>query len=221
MLMFFRFPRFERTAKNLHWRDAIANGQYMLFERGAYERIGGHESVGAEVVEDLILAQRVKRAGLRLRIRGAEAGLSTRMYRSLRELVDGWSKNIVAGGLRTVPAWIAPVVPPVSLLAGVALWLAPPAALVAAVVAQLAGSGDASLLHWSSLVCAASAATWAFFTAWMGAPARYGLLYPLGALVGAYIFVRSWVAGRRVAWKGRRYDLPAPGARRGRGGPEA
>ena len=205
MLMFFRFPRFERTAKSPRWRDAIANGQFMLFRREAYERIGGHEAVRTEVVEDLVLAQRVKRAGLRLRIRGAETGLSTRMYRSLRQLVDGWSKNIVAGGLRTLPGWLAPVVPPVSLLTGVVLWLAPPAALVAA----LAGVGGAPLLHWSGLVYGVSAVTWSLFTAWMGAPASYGFLYPLGALVGAYIFVRSWLGGRRVAWKGRRYDLPA------------
>jgi hypothetical protein len=46
--------------------------------------------------------------------------------------------------------------------------------------------------------------------AWrMGAPARYGLLYPLGALVTDWIFLRAWRRGGRVRWKGREYTLDA------------
>jgi hypothetical protein len=48
---------------------------------------------------------------------------------------------------------------------------------------------------------------WALFSHRMGVPARYGLVYPLGAAVGAYIFVRSWIRGRNVEWKGRRYRV--------------
>jgi chlorobactene glucosyltransferase len=203
-MMSFRFPRFEQTAKNARWRDAIANGQFLLFRRDAYETIGGHEGVRGEVVEDLVLAQHVKRAGLRLRIRSAEEGLSTRMYRSLRELVEGWSKNIVLGGLQSLPAWLRPFTPPVALAFGVALWIAPPAALVAASL----GVGGKALLLWSAVVYGTSVVLWSGFTRLMGAPARYGVLYPLGALVGAYIFLRSWKGGRRVSWKGRSYELP-------------
>jgi chlorobactene glucosyltransferase len=176
----------------------------MLFRRDAYERIGGHEAVRDEIVEDLALAQHVKRAGLQLRVRSAETDLATRMYRSLRELVDGWSKNIVLGGLQSLPVWLRTLTPPVALLAGVGLWIAPPAALAAAV----AGMGGGDLLVWSAIVYVTSAVTWALFTRQMGGPARYGPLYPLGALVGAFIFVRSWTRGRHVAWKGRRYELP-------------
>lgn len=209
MLMLFRFPRLEDTARNPRWRDAIANGQYLLFRRAAYDALGGHESVRDEVVEDLALAQRVKRAGLALRIRGAEAYLATRMYRSLGQIVSGWSKNIVLGGLQSVPRWLRPLMPPVSLGVGVALWIAPPLALVAA----LAGVGGTALLTWAATACAVSLLIWTFFTRQMGAPLAYGLLYPLGATVGAYIFTRSWARGRRVEWKGRTYELPGPAER--------
>jgi len=204
LMMFLRFPRFEESAKNDRWRDAIANGQYMLFPRSAYERIGGHEAVRDEVVEDLAIAQHVKRAGLRLRIRGAEDDLATRMYRSLRELVAGWSKNIVTGGLQSLPPWLRPLTPALSLATGVGLWLLPPVALVVA----LAGAGGGALLAWSATVYGASVLLWAFFSRWMGVAAWHGLLYPLGAAVGAFIFLRSWTGGRRVSWKGRRYVLP-------------
>ncbi|HET9948538.1 MAG TPA: glycosyltransferase family 2 protein [Longimicrobiales bacterium] len=212
MVMLLRFPRVERSVRNASWRDALANGQFMLFGREAYAAVGGHGAVKADVVEDLGLAQRVKRAGLALRIRSAEGDLETRMYRSLGELVAGWTKNIVTGGLRSVPAWTRPAVPAIAFGSGVVLWLLPPAALTGALLAALSG-GTAppllpALLAWSAALTAASALFWAVFTRRMGAPAAYGLLYPLGAAVAAWIFLRSWVRGRRIEWKGRRYVLP-------------
>ncbi len=203
LLMVFRFPRFEAIAKNGRWRDAIANGQFIMFPRAAYDTIGGHEAVHDEVVEDLALAQLVKREGMALRIRRAEDDLATRMYRSLRELVSGWSKNVVIGGLQSVPAPIRPVLLPVSLLVGVGLWIAPPLALVVA----LWGFGSSGLLAWAATVYALSAIIFALFSRMMRCPALYGLLYPLGAAVGTYIFVVAWVRGTRVQWKGRTYDV--------------
>lgn len=205
-----RFPRFERMAKNDRWRDAIANGQYLLFRRDVYDVIGGHEAVRDEVAEDLALAQHVKRAGYALRIRGASADLATRMYTSLPHLVEGWSKNIVMGGLQTFPRWMRPLVAPVSFSLGVVLWLVPPAALITSVAGRIGlvdAPGD-GWLFWSVAVCALSVGLFTHFTRRMGAPAVYGLLYPLGALVGVLIFLRSWIRGRRVVWKGRSYRLP-------------
>jgi chlorobactene glucosyltransferase len=161
--------------------------------------------VRQEVAEDLALAQHVKRAGLALRILGAESGLATRKYRSLGHLVEGWSKNLFLGGTQTLPPWMRPLAAPLSLAAGVGLWLAPPAGLALA----LSGFGGPALLGWSATTCGLSVLVWTRFARQMDVPAAYGLLYPVGAAVGAYIFARSWVKGRRVEWKGRRYTLPA------------
>ncbi|MGD8872515.1 MAG: glycosyltransferase family 2 protein, partial [Gemmatimonadota bacterium] len=171
-----RFPRFERIAHNDRWRDAIANGQFLLFRREAYEAIGGHEAVRDEVVEDLALAQHVKRAGLALRIRRADTDLATRMYRSLPQLVEGWSKNILTGGLQTFPHWARPFVAPAAFLSGIVLWLVPPVALVLSLVGIL---GDAWLV-WSTAVCVISVVLVGHFTRRMGESPVYGLLYPLG-----------------------------------------
>lgn len=212
LMMLLRFPDFERIAKNGRWRDAIANGQYLLFPRRAYEAIGGHESVRGEVVEDLRLAQLVKSAGLRLRIRGAESDLATRMYRSLSHLLEGWSKNIVRGGLQSLPPVLRPVAPALSFLGGVVLWLAAPGVLLVAAGAAMTSASPAvpaPVLSWAVAVYAVSCVLWSYFSHRMGTSAWYGPLYPLGAAVGAYIFLRSWVRGRNVEWKGRRYSLPA------------
>jgi chlorobactene glucosyltransferase len=207
MMMLFRFPDLDRTARSASWRDAIANGQYLLFRRAAYDAVGGHEAVRAEVAEDLALAQRVKRAGLKLRIRGARDALATRMYRSLPELVEGWSKNLYVGGLQTLPPWLRPFTGPFSLAGGIGLWLAPPIVLALAA----AGIGGSSLLVWAVTACALSVVIWSVFIREMDLPLGWALLYPVGAAVGAYIFARSWARGRRVEWKGRRYTLPPEG----------
>jgi chlorobactene glucosyltransferase len=205
LTMIMRFPRFESLGRSGSWRDAIANGQFMLFRRESYEAIGGHEAVKDEVVEDLVLAQIVKRAGLALRIRGAEDVLATRMYSSLPHLIEGWSKNIVMGGLRSMPPWIRPLVAPVSLAAGLGLWIVPPVALAAGLLGLL----GPAWLTWSAGACGVSVVLWALFMWRMGAPAWYAPLYPLGAAVGVLIFVKSWMGGRRVVWKGRSYELPS------------
>jgi chlorobactene glucosyltransferase len=211
LLMLIRFPDFERVARNDRWRDAIANGQFLLFRREAYEAIGGHEAVRDEVAEDLALAQHVKRAGLRLRIRSAEADLATRMYRSLGQLVEGWSKNIVMGGLQSFPRALRAVIPPVSFFGGVGLWLVAPAVLLVvgagALSPEIAGVVPGPLLVWALTVYSLSAATWAYFIHRMCAPWEFGLLYPLGAVVVSFIFLRAWIRGRDVEWKGRRYRL--------------
>ena len=202
MSMIFRYPDLSDPIPRHRWRSAIANGQYILFRREAYEALGGHEAVKDAVVEDLRLAQILVRDGWRFRIRRAEDALATRMYRSLGELVAGWSKNVVLGGLQTLPRWLRPVTPPAMLLVGVTLWLAPPVAFGLALI----GVGPDGLLAWAAAVTAGSALFWAAVTARFGAPWPYGLLYPVGAAVGSYIVSRSWLGMDRVEWKGRRYE---------------
>ena len=51
---------------------AAANGQYLLIQRSAYEKIGGHAAVREEVLEDVALARLVKSAGMGLRFAPGE-----------------------------------------------------------------------------------------------------------------------------------------------------
>jgi chlorobactene glucosyltransferase len=147
LLMLFRFPDFERAVRNPHWRDAIANGQYILFPRSAYDEIGGHVAVQAEVVEGMALAMLVKREGKQLRIRSAVDDLHTRMYRSLAGIIEGWSKNIVVGGWLSVPPSLRGAVAPVAIAAGVSLWIAPPVVLLAGLVGWVAGRTPAAVVR--------------------------------------------------------------------------
>jgi glycosyltransferase involved in cell wall biosynthesis len=75
-------------------RVAAANGQFLLVEREAYFAVGGHRMVGREILEDVALARRIKRAKYGIRFRYAPEALATRMYRTLPEMVEGWTKNL-------------------------------------------------------------------------------------------------------------------------------
>src|ERR1035437_4077292 len=75
-------------------RIAAANGQFLLVEREAYRRLGGHASVSDRVLEDVELAFLAKRRKVGLRFRYAEDAVATRMYRTTGAMVEGWTKNL-------------------------------------------------------------------------------------------------------------------------------
>lgn len=75
-------------------RVAAANGQFLLVEREAYRRIGGHQAVRDKVLEDVELAFTAKRRKIGLRFRYADDAVSTRMYRSTGAMIEGWTKNL-------------------------------------------------------------------------------------------------------------------------------
>ena len=75
-------------------RIAAANGQFLLVEREAYRKLGGHASVAGEVLEDVALAVLAKRRRVGLRFRYADDIVAARMYRTTAAMVEGWTKNL-------------------------------------------------------------------------------------------------------------------------------
>lgn len=75
-------------------RLAAANGQFLLVERDAYFSVGGHRAVGMNILEDVALARNIKRGPRAIRFRYAPEAVSTRMYRSTSEMMEGWTKNL-------------------------------------------------------------------------------------------------------------------------------
>jgi len=183
-------------------REVIANGQFILVTREGYEAVGTHASVRHEVAEDLALAQVYFRAGKRqLFVFGLDY-LETRMYTSLAGLVEGWSKNVYVGGRRSYPDEpVLRALIPVMFAAGALFWLLPP------VVLLLALAGVAPWLLPAALTAAGlSALFWVAFFAGFGVNPLYGLTYPLGVSMTAWIFARSSRRGeRRIEWRGRTY----------------
>ena len=185
-------------------RDVIANGQFILTTREAYEEVGTHEVVRHEVAEDLALAQAYHARGRRVFFVFAMDLMETRMYENLPHIVEGWSKNLYLGGRRSFPDEpLLRALVPLALAGVMVFWLAPVALLLLA----LAGAAPASLALPAALAVALSAAFWMTVTADMRIPPLHGLAYPAGALVVLYIIARSTIRGAgQVEWKGRVYD---------------
>lgn len=75
---------------------SAANGQFMFFRREAYEAIGGHSAARGIVLEDVILARRVKKAGFKQILPDGSDTITCRMYRNFSEVWAGFSKNLFA-----------------------------------------------------------------------------------------------------------------------------
>ncbi len=73
-----------------------AIGQFMLFKKEVYEKIGGHKSVKGKILEDIKISKRVKSFGYKFMIFDGSSNVYCRMYRNFREIVNGYSKVLFA-----------------------------------------------------------------------------------------------------------------------------
>jgi 4,4'-diaponeurosporenoate glycosyltransferase len=109
------------------WRGPVAFGPAMAIGRDAYFESGGHAATPAAVAEDLALARRVHETGRPATGWLGGDALRFRMYpEGPRRLVEGWSKNLLAGA-GSIPAvrslltacWVAGALQTTLWLAGV------------------------------------------------------------------------------------------------------
>jgi chlorobactene glucosyltransferase len=206
-MIWMRYHDLRRVNRTRTPRDVIANGQFILIRREAYEAVGGHEALRSEVVEDQRLAQRLVAAGRRIFIAHAEELIETRMYRSLRDVVEGWSKNLALGSRQAVPRLLAPFVPWLIVMFLLGFWVAPPVIMLLTLFTRLGGW----VQGWSLAVTAFSLLFWIVTHVLQRVPVQYAFAFPVGAAVSALLFARSALRGRRIEWKGRAYEV-RPGA---------
>ena len=179
--------------------DAIASGAYILTTRRAYDAVGTHEAVKGAIAEDVALAQANVRHHLDIFLTHAAQFMSVRMYRSLAEIVEGWSKNLALG----VPLMFPPL-PLVRRVAPYLMWLPALCWVLPPLLWAVYG------WSWAAAATLVSLAIWIAVYRAEGAPVRYALLYPLGAAMVAYIMIRSALRGsRKVEWRGRTYTPQA------------
>jgi len=87
--------RLVRLSKNPAF--AAASGQFMLFEAQSYKEHQWHDLVKGKVVEDIEIMKLVKAYKLRGEALLANGYIHCRMYRNLRQALEGFSKNLLAG----------------------------------------------------------------------------------------------------------------------------
>ncbi|MEE2906218.1 MAG: glycosyltransferase family A protein [Planctomycetota bacterium] len=73
----------------------FANGQFMLFDRDWYEKIGGHEAVQEDLLEDIAFARRIAADGGRVHLLSADGLLECSMYSSSKAFRRGWQRIFI------------------------------------------------------------------------------------------------------------------------------
>ena len=175
---------------------AAANGQFLLVERDAYFAVGGHRVVGRDILEDVALASNIKRSSSAIRFRYAPEALSTRMYRTTREMIEGWTKNLAL-------LFPAPITLALWRMLDLALFLALPV-LALGIHWLVPWQRTVILLIWVRTL-------WRFYS--RVARSNFPILDVAVSMIGiplfAYLLVRSVIDHRlrkSVNWKGRRYN---------------
>jgi len=192
-------------------KRSFANGQFMLFERWAYEKVGGHEAVKDELLEDVAFAKQLikKRFRAPVGVLLADGMHRCRMYDSYEAFRRGWKRIYTESAGRRpkrLRRWSAQLVamhlgaPSIALLTLIAgaglLTLGDDAPLGW----TAAGLGGAALLAW---LAAAIGTARAQRAAWLGGlAAPYAAVVVAGLLRGA---AGDLERGRGIEWAGRTY----------------
>lgn len=182
----------------------LANGQFILVKKNAYEAAGGNESVKMEVIEDVELAKKIKAKGFQVLFLNGTEIYSTRMYTSLAQIFKGWTRIFIHLFEKNIPA----ILHKVFLFLFFSIF--PFAILAYEKVLWLSGNVSFdSVLFWAS----AAVCGWIILVRFIGnrllkANPWYALLHPVGSVVMSWLLlvcVGRILSGGRSEWRGDRY----------------
>jgi chlorobactene glucosyltransferase len=173
-----------------------ALGQLMLFRREAYFEIGGHAGVSSSIVDDLMLARKIKTFGKRWRMIYIADMISCRMYPNSREAFNGFVKNLFAAfDFRLLPFLF------------VFIWLAvmfwePLIVLILMTFGQL----PQIQVNYLSVCLGLSLILWLLPYVYMGIPIGLAFLYPVTILAIEMVAFTSLKHSLRgsLLWKERK-----------------
>jgi len=188
-------------------RFVFANGQFFLVRRDLYRRAGGHAAVREQLMEDLALGLRCKRAGARLLLLDGSDWVSCRMYEGFAASWRGFVRSLQAGN-RLAPTYL------LGIGSMTILFFAGPFVVL---LALLLGRVRGRPLTLALAQVAALLAIRATVGRGLRQPAREIALFPPGAFVlSAAVLTTFWrtLRGQTIEWRGRAYgDLstgPSP-----------
>ncbi|MFQ6084450.1 MAG: glycosyltransferase [Candidatus Aminicenantia bacterium] len=90
---FFVFLPLGLISRSSDPRLSLAVGPFIIIQKDFYLKIGGHEKIKNEIVDDLALAKRVKANQGKIVLADGGEEVKVRFYRGFREIWKGFSKN--------------------------------------------------------------------------------------------------------------------------------
>lgn len=190
---------------------AGALGQFLLFRRASYLRLGGHAAVRTEIVEDMRLSQQVKRHGGRVIWMDGAGVARVRMYHGFAEAWRGIAKSAFAAINYSLALL------PLGMAGCAAVFLAPYAFLAAGLAARPSSmAGQAALIWLPALQIALLWTAESLALARARLPLALTLPQPLTALAIMLTTLHAALQtelGAGVVWKGRAYQFNARATR--------
>jgi chlorobactene glucosyltransferase len=184
-------------------KEAVGVGGFFLIRRTLLQKVGEYAAVRAEVAEDLRMAELLKEKGARLRIEYAPDLTSTRMQTNLREIWEGFTKNLFAGvKFNLLQALGASALITVGAVAPLIVALFCVTALLTGAEGEWLRLLVPTFLVWLIQVFVATEAN-----RHGGIPIRYAFTVPLGYALFVAILINSAIkiaTGSGVTWKGRK-----------------
>ena len=185
-----------------HWMGGrstslgAANGQFLLFRRESYKKIGGHAAVSGHLVEDIALGRKLRAAGFCVLNRdGTNPGhpialVRCRMYDNFRDLWDGFTKNLYPAFDGRLAAFAF------FQLFQFAVFLGP------FLLLPFFPKDPILWIEVAIILSLRLAMAHRFRQSWLGA-----ILHPLGQVLVLAIAANSWLqtVRRRLPWRGRHY----------------
>ncbi len=183
---------------------AIANGQFLLLRREAFEQVGGYAGkLKGSLLDDRDMALAIKAAGGKLLFINGQELVTVRMYTGLGDIWQGFRKNAFVGSRK--PYLSVPFFVIMALWLGVFPFLQVPLALLGWLKGDKFPKRQLGFSLFQVLLMVVARRR---FDRQLGVPALYAWTMPLSALVFMGILVDSMIrsiTGQGVSWKGRNY----------------
>ena len=173
----------------------VGIGAFQLIRRSTYEKIGEHQRLAMEVVDDVKLGKLVKEAGCSSGIAKSGTSVSVYWHAGVRNIIQGTTKNFFATTGFSLPTVCVQIFG--LLMLSVMPWMALPfvhgwARLFAGIAVALAICAEGGVAIEN------------------GVSPLYALTHPIGALIFGWMLARStivtlWQGG--ITWRGTFYPL--------------
>ena len=183
--------------------NAYANGAFMLMRREVYEAIGTHEAVKTEVNEDMHMADRIKKSGMKLRVLRSDGLYTVRMYTSFKQIIRGWSR-IFFGTFGTLKRLT------ISFLLMAAMGLLPYAAAMVGLLGFHSGGSAAALVCGIAGLAAVAMQLSVIFRYYrlLGNAGILALTYSMACIITLVVIIIAMTklrTGATVTWKSTSY----------------
>ena len=182
-------------ANNPRSRGYTGVGAFQMVRRRTYEKMGTHRRLAMEVIDDIKLGKLVKEAGGRSGVAMGGNAVSVHWHAGLANTIRGTTKNFFAA-------------------TGFKLWLAA-AQIIGSLLMFVLPVADLPFAHGWAHVFALIAVALPLIVAGAvaagyGISPLYGLTYPIGALILAWMLTLSTIVTLRqggIVWRGTFYRL--------------